>query len=450
MAVAVEDWRTLAQVYRGGAHAAGHTPPDAAWDPSATAEAIRRGTGVDRARLVVPVPEAGARILQDIDRLTMGPAGYEVVLVRPAVRARGEVHTEAAVALRALEALDAPVVGVTAVLANRTYVRQERLDGEALLRHANVTRHARSHVKQVNRWIAELADLKPGDPVPTDYRCGDDHCDLCAGAKDSLPVDHVRHLLHGAQMARDLTALGVKRMGDIPAEFTLTAGQEKQVAACVSNRVHVDGDKVTKHLARLQYPVGFLDFEAVSRIVPRQPGVRVGQHVPFLFSLHVAESLEGTLSHSWAGEGDRDPNAFVAALLSNLDGVRSVAAFGAAFERRMLHFLAERVPESAERLIEIGDSLVDMATPFQRVWVYHPEQRGSLSLKRAAYALAGVTYGDLELADGGEANSMYARAQDQDAVSPELMEHLVEYCSRDTHALVQVVEALHELVRGDR
>jgi hypothetical protein len=112
----------------------------------------------------------------------------------------------------------------------------------------------------------------------------------------------------------------------------------------------------------------------------------------------------------------------------------------------MLHFLAERVPEAADRLIEIGDSLIDMATPFQRVWVYHPEQRGSLSLKRIAYALAGVTYGDLELADGGAASSMYARAQDEDAVSPELMAHLVEYCSRDTQALAQVVGALHELV----
>ena len=447
-AVAMEDWRTLADVYRSDSAVQESGPVDADWDPEATAAAVRRGHGVDRARFILRVPDVAAQIIQDVDRLTPGSAGYDVVLVRPVVRLRGEIHTEGALALRAVRELGASVESVTAVLANRNYVREAGIDRASLLRHEDVTRQVRGQMKQVDAVIERLALLQPDAPVPSDYRCEDDHCELCAGTKASLPTDHVRHLLHGAEMARKLTEAGVERMGDIPEDFSLGTGQAQQVAACISNLVHIQTDKITDHLARLQYPLGFLDFEAVSRIVPRWPGVRVGQHVPFLYSLHVAAEPHGKLSHSWAGEGDRDPRAFAAALLSDLEATRSVAAFGAAFERRMLLFLAERAPEYADRLIEIGESLVDMAKPFQRLWVYHPEQRGSLSLKRVAFALAGVTYSDLALRDGGDANSLYARAQDADAVSPELMEHLVEYCARDTEALAEVVFSLHDLVRG--
>jgi hypothetical protein len=443
----LEDWRTLADVYRSDAGVEEPGPLDAAWDPEATAAALRRGQGVDRARFVLHFPDLAVRIVQDVDRLIPGSAGYEVVLVRPVVRLRGQIHTEGALALRALRELDASLESVTAVFANRNYVREGRLEGSALLRHVDATRQVRGQMKQLDEWIARLAQLQPGVPVPSDYRCEDDHCELCVGAKASLPTDHVRHLLHGAQVARKLTDAGVERMGDIPEDVSLSAGQAQQVAACISNVVHVQTAKITDHLAQLEYPLGFLDFEAVSRIVPRRPGVRVGQHVPFLYSLHVAAEPHGKLSHSWGSEGDRDPSAFAATLLSDLEATRTVAAFGAAFERRMLLFLAERAPEYADRLIEIGESLVDIAKPFQRVWVYHPEQRGSLSLKRVAFALAGVSYSDLALRDGGEANSLYARAQDEDAVSPELMERLVEYCARDTDALAQVVFSLHDLVR---
>ncbi len=425
---------------------------DAGWDPAATAAALRDGSPVAAARLsfVLNPPEdtpgRPVRVVQDVDRLVPTDAGYDVVLIRPVTRVRGEAQTEGALAAIGLEQLGISVHRLSVVFANRGYVRGERLDPQELLRESDITRQVRGHLKQVAGWLARLHDLAPGGDVPEDYACDNPHCELCNGSRTSLPADHVRHLIHGRDAARELMGRGIFRMGDIPEDADLTRSQKRQVASCVEGTVYIDCEKLRGFLDALSYPLGFLDFEAVSRVVPKQSGVRVGQHVPFLYSLHIAGEPRGPLDHAWSAEGDRKPLGFVEELLRDLERTRTIAAFGAAFERRMLAFLAERIPDYAARLTAVAEEIVDVALPFQRVWVYHPEQRGSLSLKRAAAAMAGVGYEDLELADGGAANYLYASAQDSDGVSPELMAHLVDYCSRDTHALAEVVFALQELV----
>ncbi|MFW5728674.1 MAG: DUF2779 domain-containing protein [Spirochaetota bacterium] len=431
---------------------AGKAPPylDAGWDPTATAAAICDDSRVASARLsfLLDPPEDSegkpVRIVQDIDRLIPSEAGYDVVLVRPITRVRGEAQTEGALAAIGLERLGADVHRVSVVFANRGYGRGEHLDPRELLRQSDITRQVRGHVKQVAGWLARLHDLAPGVAVPPDYACENLDCELCNGRRDGLSPDHVRHLIHGRETARDLLKRGVFRMGDIPDSVVLTRSQKRQVAACVEDAVYIDCERLREFLYLLSYPLGFLDFEAVSRVVPKQPGVRVGQHVPFLYSLHVAEKPGGRLDHAWSGEGDLRPLGFAEALLRDLERIRTIVAFGAAFERRMLAFLAERAPGYAERLIAVAARIVDVALPFQRVWVYHPDQRGSLSLKRVAAAWAGVGYADLQLADGGAANYLYAAAQDADGASAELMSHLVDYCSRDTHALAEVVFALQD------
>lgn len=83
--------------------------------------------------------------------------------------------------------------------------------------------------------------------------------------------------------------------------------------------------------------------------------------------------------------------------------------------------------------------------------VYHPEFRGSFSLKSVGPALVPeLAYGDLEVADGMTAALLlerYLRGADETAVEARaaLRVALLAYCRRDTELLVRVYERLRKL-----
>ena len=75
--------------------------------------------------------------------------------------------------------------------------------------------------------------------------------------------------------------------------------------------------------------------------------------------------------------------------------------------------------------------------------VAHPNFRGSYSMKAVAPALAPeVTYGDLDIADGGDASAAFYRIVADSTLRPEardaLRRSLLRYCERDTLALARV------------
>jgi hypothetical protein len=149
-------------------------------------------------------------------------------------------------------------------------------------------------------------------------------------------------------------------------------------------------------------------------------------------------------------------------LLRNLQERGSIVVYGKGFERSMLERLASvgslesspggptEVPE-VSRLESIVERLVDLSAPFTRHQYYHPDQRGSASLKAVYRALVGSDYEDLEVADGRAANVLYyflrhgfPAGQERD--SGEVLEQLERYCSLDTAAMIEIVRALRRVV----
>ena len=98
--------------------------------------------------------------------------------------------------------------------------------------------------------------------------------------------------------------------------------------------------------------------------------------------------MGGPLKHAeWLAEGSGDPRAALAhALVDALRGARTIVVYHAPFEIGRLRELQEAVPELAEDLEDIIDRVVDLL-PIVRAYVYHPDFRGSFSLKRVAPAL---------------------------------------------------------------
>src|SRR5437762_691060 len=112
--------------------------------------------------------------------------------------------------------------------------------------------------------------------------------------------------------------------------------------------------------------------------------------------------------------------------------------------------LQQAVPELAAELAALEAKLIDLH-PVVKNCVYHPDFRGSFSLKYILTPLVPeLTYSDLVIVDGRVASVEIARLlfvadkiprQERDRVRQDLL----NYCERDTWAMVKLVERLREL-----
>jgi hypothetical protein len=93
------------------------------------------------------------------------------------------------------------------------------------------------------------------------------------------------------------------------------------------------------------------------------------------------------------------------------------------------------------------DRLFDLL-PLARKHYYHPEMRGSWSIKKVLPTIAPeLSYDDLEVGDGGMAMEAFAEMMSSD-ITPErhkqLYDGLLKYCERDTWAMVAIARFFQE------
>jgi hypothetical protein len=134
-----------------------------------------------------------------------------------------------------------------------------------------------------------------------------------------------------------------------------------------------------------------------------------------------------------------------------LDGVRTVLAWNAPTEKECLGILAESSPEHASVLLEARDKVQDLL-PVVRNHVYHPEFRGSFSIKDVVPALLPeMAYDDLEVSDGQSASfyleTLLRRPEELSASERDsLPKQLIAYCQHDTAVMVELFRFLQDAV----
>ena len=120
------------------------------------------------------------------------------------------------------------------------------------------------------------------------------------------------------------------------------------------------------------------------------------------------------------------------------------------FERTCIRDLQKAVPHLAEPLRDLESRLIDLH-PVIRDYVYHPEFHGSFSLKDILHPLVPhLTYDDLIIVDGIVASVESARllfvvGKIPPAQRNKTRQDLLDYCERDTEAMVELLKRLREL-----
>ena len=96
--------------------------------------------------------------------------------------------------------------------------------------------------------------------------------------------------------------------------------------------------------------------------------------------------------------------------------------------------------------------LWDVAEPFKKGWYMHPAFHGSWSLKAVLPTVVpGMTYQDLEVAQGGEASALWLKAMRGETTGEELeklKKALMVYCGQDTLGTVKILEFLVALMKA--
>jgi len=111
------------------------------------------------------------------------------------------------------------------------------------------------------------------------------------------------------------------------------------------------------------------------------------------------------------------------------------------FEKSRISELASIFIDLAPALHSINRRLVDLL-PLARQHYYHPEMKGSWSIKAVLPTIApDLKYDELEVGNGGEAQNAYSEIVHPDTLDVrkhELTVGLRDYCTLDTLAMVKL------------
>lgn len=237
---------------------------------------------------------------------------------------------------------------------------------------------------------------------------------------------------------------GMVSVNDLKASDFKTEVQKRALQCYQENQHFFDPKIVSEMLNLWKYPLTYLDFEAIDHAIPRYPGARPYQHIPFQFSCHIQRNADAALEHAeflWKSEDDPRP-AFIQELLNKVPSEGSIIVYYAPYESTRLKELAEDFPEFSKKLTDIRNRLVDLMVVIEK-GVYYPEFMGSFSIKKVAPAILGedASYANLEISNGVEAMLAFDKIITLPEVSEKkqiLRQSMLDYCKQDTLLMVRL------------
>jgi predicted RecB family nuclease len=386
-----------------------------------------------------------------VDVLERLPGGkWNLIEVKSSTSAK-EVHLpDVAIQYRVLKGKGLDVARAGVLHLNNEYVYDgRRLDLERFFIFTDLTREAIDHQGEVQanlrRLKEELAgetppEIQPGRHCSSPYRC--EFWEHCTASKSSSWVMNLSGI--SQKKLNELAALDVEEIYDIPEDFPLTALQAR-IRECVAEGKEYVSPELADELRDIEYPIHFLDFETIGPAIPRYEGTRPYQAIPFQWSDHILHE-DGTIEHpEFLHDEDTDPREeFCRTLLETLGDSGTIVIY-TTYEVGIMTNLADEFPEYAGRLMAALDRIKDLHAVV-KTYFYHPDFRGSFSLKRVLPALVpSMAYEGLSIQEGTEASLEYLRMLDPSTRPEEkkrIREDLLIYCGHDTLAMVRIREEL--------
>jgi predicted RecB family nuclease len=384
-----------------------------------------------------------------VDVLLQDGDGWTLIEVKATNSVKEEHTPDAAIQTWVLRQAGIPVTRVELLHLNSDF--RHPSPGNLLVRE-DITDAVEAFLPEVPGLIERLARVLEGPlpDKPLGLHCYEPReCPFHARCWPDDPL-HIRHLYNvGPKRTVAYFGKGIHSIGDLPPSAKLGFTERRQLRALREGRLVVE-PSLAAALQPFEGPLGYLDFETVARAVPVWDGTAPWGAAVAQFSYH-EEQGDGTHRHTgWLAEGPGDPRRELAErMISATRGARHIVTYSS-YEKSRLRDLVRLVPELAAPLEDMIARLVDLL-PVVRNHVYHPEFRGSFSLKYVLTPLCpSLSYSDLVIVDGRVASVEIARLlfhahKIPPAERDRVRQDLLDYCERDTWATVRLMARLREL-----
>jgi hypothetical protein len=414
-----------------------------------------------------------------IDVLSRAGDGYHLTEVKASTSQKNEHIPDVAVQARVAAACSVKITRAEVMHLNKEFRHPDSGD---LFAHTDVTEALIDYLPGVADEIERQHAILAG-PIPEiaiGQHCFEPHdCPFMARCWPN-ERDHIINLADvGPKRGGSYLKRGIKSIHDIPKTEKLNFTQKRQLKAIAKNEIVVE-PTLREKLLEFESPLsrrewgtggedhergtggedggsgghdwhlGFLDFETVSRAVPVWRGMGPWHQAAAQFSYHELQP-DGSYTHAaHLAEGPQDSRPPLAEAMVSATARADRVVMYTPFERTQIRDMQRAAPHLSDELEALEAKLIDLC-PVVRNCVYHPDFRGSFSLKAILTPLCpDLTYNDLVIVDGRVASVEIARLL---FVADKIPQHerdrvrqdLLDYCERDTWAMVRLLEELRKL-----
>ena len=381
------------------------------------------------------------------DLLLPDNGGYRMVEVKSSTSVKDYYLDDAAIQSWVARQANLPLTSVEIAHIDNTFVYPGDGDYQGLFHYADISEQIAGLTAEIPDWInagrATLSGsepcIAPGAQCNQPFNCPfNSYCSPRVEIKDSFPPEV---LPYGGTLAATLRTEGYTDLRDVPEERMENWKHKRVWRATKSGQAELNPE-AGKQIAALPYPRYYIDFETINPAVPVWAGTRPYMQVPFQWSCHI-ETAKGVMTQcAFLADGQSDPRRPFAESLINavaIDG--PIFVYNAPFERSRMQELADYYPDLAPALHAAIDRLVDLL-PIAREHYYHPDMRGSWSIKAVLPTIApDLAYDNLEVAHGGMAQDAFNKIMQTETLPErrqQLHAALLLYCERDTLAMVRI------------
>ncbi len=339
---------------------------------------------------------------------------------------------------------------------NKEYIRQGELDLAKLFVVAKMNdsiEELREEVLVAREEAWQVASRDTSEGIQTCVKPDDCPCPtICHGELPEHSIYGVPRLNQNKK--RELRADGILAIQDIPDGYPLSGYQSQIVEVVKDGEPFSDIPAIINELAKLEYPLNFLDYETYNPGIPFFDGYWPYQHVVFQYSLHIVETPDSELEHHellLTNEGDPGIK-LVKHLSERITDTGSVIVWHKTFETGRNKEMAEQYPEYRDFILNINTRIYDLKEIFSKGFYIHPDFHGSSSIKNVLPVLVpefDQNYAELPISSGEEAMLAWANImlgnipQEQRS---QLRQELLSYCELDTLAMVKIWQVLREEV----
>jgi hypothetical protein len=280
--------------------------------------------------------------------------------------------------------------------------------------------------------------------------------------------------VNGTKIHRDTYELlneGYVSMQDLPISW-LESKNHLMQRYCVDNsKLFFHNLKIESGLKLLKYPIFYLDFEAIPRIIPKYAGEGPYTQSIFQYSLHIEnkpndlDSLDKNHYEFIANPWKDERKELLKQLIQRLKPYdSSIVVYNKTFEKTRLEELKHIYPEfnyDIDRIINRLFDLMDIVKMNKPLYssldykdddletynLYHPDLGGSYSLKKVIKLFVPYAYDDLVINDGVKAFKAYDKITNMSETEAKITkENLLHYCRQDTYSMYQIIQGLKTLI----